>query len=173
MTQQPEDSLEKPKLWEQIISQARQGLVDAGYPIPRKPLASLESLQLPDDVEALGGAQLANILMRLHGWYAYGTAQLAFARAEFTAVSEYFEIELGVKMYSLSLSTDGRPTKDILKALALRSNPLNRVAAQKAVLDQRVRLTEGMVKSLEIQCKALTTEQIRRSVAQKVGSGEY
>ncbi len=163
----------KQPLWEQIIAQARQGLIDAGYPIPRKPQASIESLQLPEDVEQLGSVQVANILMRLHAWYAYGTAQLSFARAEFTAVAEYYETELGVKMQSLSLTTDGRPTKDMLKALALRTNPLNRLAAQKTVLDQRVRLTEGMVKSLEIQCKALTTEQIRRSVAQKLNNGEF
>ncbi len=55
----------------------------------------------------------------------------------------------------------------------MRSSPLNRLAAQKALLDQQVRLTEGMVKSLEIQCKALTTEQIRRSVAQKLNNGEF
>ena len=160
-------------LWEQIIAQARKSLIDAGYPIPKKPQVAVETLQLPEDVEALGSVQIANILMRLHAWYAYGTAQLAFARAELTAVSEYLEVEIGVKMHSLSLSIDGRPTKDILKSLAVRSSPLNRVVAQRSVLDQRVRLTEGMVKSLEIQCRALTTEQIRRSVAQKLNNGEY
>ncbi len=165
---------DKPKqLWEQIIEQARRGLIDAGYPIPTRPKATLENLHLPEDVEAVSSVQLANLLLRLHAWYAYGTAQLAFSRAEFAALDDYFATELGSHMHVLSETVDGRPTKDVLKALALKTPVLNRLGAQKTILDQRVRLIEGMVKSLEIQCRALTTEQIRRHAAQKLNSGEF
>jgi hypothetical protein len=147
-------------------------LVSVGYPIPVKPKTPINDLQLPEDVEALNPIQLANLLMRLQAWYAYSTAQLAFARAELHAFDEYFSIELGDKMNSLASLTEGRPTKDVLKALALKTTAVGAMFTRKLGLEQRAELIEGMVQSLSIQCKALTTEQIRRHAAQKLSHGE-
>ncbi len=168
-------STESPQeaVWVGVIRQARQRLVDVGYPIPAKPTTPVDDLQLPEEVESLSSVQLANLLMRLNAWHAYSTAQLAFARAELNAFGAYYELELGNKMNSIADASDGRPTKDVLKALAIKQSPINELFGRKIVMEQRSQLIEGMVQSLSIQCKALTTEQIRRHAAQKLAHSEF
>lgn len=163
---------EQEATWVSIIKDARQRIIDVGYPIPAKPSTQITDLQLPDDVESVNPIQLANLLIRLQAWYAYSTAQLAFSRAELRAFEEYYDIELGDKMHSIAIHADGRPTKDVLKALAIKQDPLHSMFIRKLSLEQRSQLIEGMVQSLSIQVKALTTEQIRRHSAQKLTQGD-
>ncbi len=160
-------------LWEILVRKARQKLQDGGYPIPRKPQVDITNLSVPEDVETLGAIPLANLLLQYQGWYAYSTAQLAFARSDMAAFDEFYEVQLGQKMHSISMHEEGRPVKDILKALAVRDEPLRSLMVKKVELSQRVQMIDGLVQSLAIQCKALTNEQIRRHAAQKLDLKEY
>lgn len=160
-------------LWEFLVRKARKKLQDAGYPIPQKPTASVNQLSVPTDVEGLGAIPLANLLLQYQGWYAYSTAQLAFARSDMAAFDEFYEVQLGQKMHSIASNSDGRPVKDILKALAVKDDPLRSLMIKKVELSQRVQMIDGLVQSLAIQCRALTNEQIRRHAAQKLDSKEF
>lgn len=156
------------KVWEQIVATTRKRLVDAGYPIPVKPKTPVTELVIPEDIEALNPVRLANLLLRLHGWYAYATAQLAFFRAELSAFNEFYDVTLGQKMAGISAASESRQVKEVLKALALQQEPLNHMFTKRVELEQRTKLVEGLVQSLDIQTRALTNEQIRRHAAQKV-----
>ena len=159
-------------LWETLVRSAREKLHDAGYPIPKKPKVALEALVVPEDVEQLGAIQLANLLLQYQGWFSYATAQLAFARSDAAAFDEFYEVELGKKMHSISIHADSRPVKEVLKALAVEYNPLKGLHRKKVELGMRSSMIDGLVQSLGIQCRALTNEQIRRHAAQKIDAGQ-
>jgi hypothetical protein len=157
--------------WREQVEQARKRLIDAGYPIPRKPQAALEDLVVPEDIDSLGPIPLANLTLRFQGWHAYVTTQLAFARAELTAFLEYYEVALGQRMNALAGATEGRPTKDVLKALALGGEQLRPTFTRKIFMELQVSTLEGLEKGLAIQSRAMVNEQIRRHAAQKVEAG--
>ena len=157
--------------WQEIVKNSREKM--AAFPLPRRPRSEVDDLEVPDDVEGLSGIQLANLLLALQSWYAYSTAQLAFVRSDLAAFEELFEVKLGLKMRTLTLQEEVKHTKDVLKAMALSTEPMSSLLLKKIDLTQRVTMLEGFTKSLEIQCKALTGEQIRRHAAQKLAQNEF
>lgn len=157
--------------WEEIVAQARKNLIDHGYPIPQRPIAELDSLVMPEDLDNIKAIPLANLTIRLQGWYAFVTTRVAFSRAELAACTEYFEMKLGQRMHLKSQHLEGRPVKEILRALALEDESIKELNFRRTEIEQRTRTLEGLMQGLEIQCKALGSEQIRRAAAQKIEGG--
>lgn len=157
--------------WQTLVQAARQKIVDQGWPIPKKPAAPLNTLEIPNDIETLSSVQLANLMIRLGAWYSYGTAQLSFANAELAAAEEYFALQLGERMYAVSDALDKREVKEILRAKAITGSVnLRKFMDICTQLDQRARAVQGLVTGLEIQCRMLQSEQIRRASENKLTS---
>ena len=155
--------------WTNIAGKAREALVAQGWPIPRRPQTSIDLLSLPEDVDKVGDLQLANLTLRLQAWYAYATSHLAFTRAEESALSEAFEVRLGVEMDKVQRESERRQVKEMIRGVAIHgSSELAQWHDRLNTLTQSVGILEGFVASLRIQCEALNNEQIRRASARKM-----
>lgn len=158
--------------WQTLVKAARQRLVDNGWPIPKKPVIDPSTLELPEDVESINSIALANLGLRLQSWYSYTTSELAFASAELSAAVEFFEIKLGDRMHVTSGNLEKKEVKEVLRSLAIAQSPdLKQFVVIKTQLDQRVQDIGGLVKSLDIRCRAIQNEQIRRATEKKVAGG--
>jgi hypothetical protein len=155
--------------WQALVKQARNRLVERGWPIPNKPQTDIKILELPEDVGGVSDLALGNLGFRLQGWYSYAAAELAFAQAELAAAVEFFDVKLGDKMHQVSGKAEKREVKEIVRSLAIsQSADLKRFLVVKTQLDQRARSIAGLVQSLEIRCRAVQNEQIRRASERKV-----
>ena len=158
--------------WRRVTADARQRLIDKGYPLLPQPKSSLDELGYVEDVEALSGPALANMTVRHQAWYAYLTTQLAVVSAELTALEEILEVLLGERMHEIGQTMDKREVKDVLKALAIqRDDVIKGWFRRKMELVQDSVLLGGTVKGLEIRCRGLESEQIRRATVLKVEGG--
>lgn len=159
--------------WKTVVEQARKSLAQKGFPQPTQPTSELEDLGTIENIENLVGLALANLTIRYHAWYSYATVELAYTHAANKALDEILDIRIGREMHILANRGEGpKPTKEVLRALAIDGNEGLKAWFRKKVQgDQQVRLLEGTVKGLEIRCRALESEQIRRATAQKLEGG--
>lgn len=156
------------KTWsyQDLVKEARQRV--ANWPVPKKPETPLENLEIPEDIDSLGSIALGNLAIRLSRWAAYVSTELAFAKAEYATYLELFEIRLGKAMYYTGKTMDGRPVKEVVKGVALEDPELAKAHTIKLKLELRVHTIEGLLNGLQIQCKALEGEQIRRASLRKL-----
>ena len=144
----------------------------AGWPVPAKPQASLDELHIPEDIDSLNPVALANLSIRISGWYSFTSTELAFARAECATFVELFEIRLGKAMYYTAQSMEGRPVKEVVRGITLEDSELARLHTYKLRLETKVITIEGLVTGLAIQCRSLESEQIRRASMRKFEGGQ-
>ena len=158
--------------WKAAVDKARRDIVEQGFPTLGKPTTPLVELGAIEQVEGISSVQLSNMSIRHQAWYSYVTVEYAAAHAELRALEEVLEVKLGEQMYTLGKVQDGRVVKDVLRAVAIsQSEELRALVRRKVELEQRDRLLEGLAKGLEIRCRALESESIRRISAQKVEVG--
>ena len=155
--------------WRRALEQAYERLSERGIQRMPRPSHEYKDLGEVEEVERLGDVALANMMVRTQSWYSYATSELAYAKAAQAGFDEIYEVVLGTQMNRVSKTSDSRIVKDVLKSLAidgdenLKSHHRSRVEHL-----QMVMLLEGTVKSLEIRCRALEGEQIRRASQRKV-----
>lgn len=156
--------------WRKVVDGAREKLRSQGFPQPIRPTKDLEDLGSIEAIEALSGIALANLTVRHQAWYSYTTVEFAYSHAALKALEEILEIKLGERMHQVVAGVEGRaPIKDVQRALAIAGDDgLKAWFRKKVELEQQDRLLEGTVKGLEIRCRALESEQIRRAMAQKI-----
>ena len=158
--------------WRKVVTEARTKLEAQGFPMLPQPVNALDDLGFIEDVEAVNAIPLANMTVRHQAWFSYATTEYGVAHAEFKAFEEILEVKLGEEMHKLAKAEGSRVVKDVLKAMAIAGDEGLRNGFRKRVeLEQRDRRLEALVKGLEIRCRALESEQIRRATAAKVASG--
>ena len=158
--------------WRKVVDEARQRLVDRGFPILAKPQNNLDDLGFIEAVETVSPIALANMTMRHQAWFSYVTVEHAFARAELRALEEILDVMLGERMHEIGRTADGRVVKDVLRSLAIVGDDKLKMWFRRRIeLEQNDRLLEGLTRGLEIRVRALEGEGIRRAVAQKIEGG--
>ncbi len=156
--------------WNKVVTETKQALEDQGLPMVSKPVNAMP--EFLNDVEKANSIQLANMAIRHQGWYSYATTELAISASRLKSFEEIYEVKLGEAMYHESTKHDSRITKEVLKSLVIsQDNDIKIGFRRKVELDNRNRLLEGLVKGLEIRCKSLESEQIRRATIMKVEGG--
>ena len=159
--------------WRAAVDAARQRLHDKGFPLPKKPNTPLSELDMPEDMENVTVMDLTNLKLRLSRWYAFATASLAFARAEYSAAHEALEVQLGEKMFQLKKTTSGQISKELLKGeILMKNDDLADLWREGQALEQRMLTLSGLVDSLQIEVNELQSEQIRRYAARKMEEGD-
>lgn len=158
--------------WHESAIQAKRRLAERGFGKTPPPAHRYRDLGEIEAIEQLGDHALANMSTRHLAWYAYATEQLAEAKSEHASLNEMFEMMLGNEMARVAKTDTGRMVKDVLRGVAIdRSEDLKKVFRRHLELMQDVQLLEGAVKSLEIRCRALEAEAIRRASSRRVDSG--
>ena len=155
--------------WRQAVEIARERLASRGLKPLAKPTLELETLVFPESVESFSGIALANLSLRYQSWYSYATVELGTLNAERTSFRELFDIKLGEKMHEMAERSTDRMTKDVLRAISIQADTELKTGVRQLIeLDQQACLLEALVKGLEIRCRALENEAIRRATAQKL-----
>ncbi len=158
--------------WRKVVTDARTKLEAQGFPMLPQPVNALDGLGFIEDVEQVNAIALANMTVRHQAWFSYATTEYGVAHAELRAFEEILDVKLGEEMHKLAKQEGARVVKDVLKAMAIAGDEgIRNGFRRKVELEQRDRRLEGLVKGLEIRCRALESEQIRRATAAKVAGG--
>ena len=156
--------------WQAQVKESRDKLLQDGFPLPMKPSTSLSEMSFPTDISNVGDVQLADLTMRFNAWYAYGTTTVSFLKAEYSALDEVFEVNMGERIFTLGSSFEGKtPAKDVLRGeIITGQSEMGELFHQRIKLNQRIQSLEGLAKGLEIQVLALRDEGIRRASVRKL-----
>ena len=155
--------------WRRAVNAAHERLKGKGISRLAQPMHEYQDLGNIEAIDKVHDVALANMLTRHQAWYSYATTELAFSNAELYCLDEIYDVLIGEEMYKISLTKDGRPTKDVLKSLAIQGNEVLKYwHRRKMDLGQDVKLLEGMVSGLSIRCRALESESIRRASQRRV-----
>lgn len=155
--------------WRRSVEQAHERLVARGLKRFPEPVHAYDDLGEIENITELGDIKLADMAMRLNSWYSYSTVELAYKKAAYASLEEIYEVLVGEAMYQGSLTNNLRVVKDVLRSMSIQnSDTLRYWHRQKIDLMQDVQLLEGTVKGLEIRCRAVESEQIRRASQRRV-----
>ena len=155
--------------WKRSVEQAQQRLAAKGLTRLPQPVYQYQDLGEIESIERLNEVDLANMQVRNSAWYSYVAVELAYAKAAFSAFEEMYDVLLGVEMNNINKHREGRMLKDVLQSLAVQGNENLKKSFQKRLdMLQDVTLLEGMVKGLEIRCRAVENESIRRASVRKL-----
>ena len=155
--------------WKKALDQAEARLKSRGIERLAQPEHEYKDLGTIEDIADVGDVHLANLLFRHQVWYSYVTVEMAYARASLASFDEIYDVFLGEAMHNTSKTQDSRVVKEVLKSISIQGNePLKNWHRGKVEYMQSYTLLEGMVKSLEIRCKALESESIRRASTRRV-----
>lgn len=158
--------------WRKAVLLAEQRLAERGLTRFQQPQHEYRDLGEVEKIERVGAEALANMMTRHLAWYSYAMVELAYAKAGLHVLDEIYSVQLAEEMNALSKTQDTRILKDVLKGMAInQSEPLKRAVRRRMERQSEVELLEGTVKGLEIRCRALEAEQIRRHSARKVEVG--
>ena len=159
-------------VWSDAVRKAQERLEKRGLIRLPKPQYKYMDLGEIDNIEEIGDIMLANMMVRYLSWYSFSTVELAYAGATAAALDEMYSIKQSEVMDNISKNRDTKILKDVLKGMSVyKDDDLQILFQQKMEVDQVVRLLEGTVKGLEIRCRALENESIRRATARKVEAG--
>ena len=158
--------------WQAQVDAARQKLLDDGFRLPMKPSTKINDIQLPDDISDIGDVRLADITMRFNAWYAYASTSTSFLKAEYSALDEVFEVNMGERVFALGNTIEGKtPAKDVLRGeVVINDQDMSALFHNRIQLSQRIQTLDGLSKGLEIQVEALRDEGIRRASVRKLHS---
>ena len=155
--------------WKRSVEQAQQRLAARGLARLPQPIYQYQDLGEIESIESLNEVNLSNMMIRNSSWYSFATVELAYAKSEFSSFEEIYQVLLGEEMNDINQHREGRILKDVLQSLAVQGNEDLKAAFQKRVdMLQNMQLLEGMVKGLEIRCKAIENESIRRASVRKL-----
>lgn len=156
--------------WEEQVKEARARLVSDGFPLPMKPATKLSDMQFPTDISKVGDINLADLTMKFNAWYAYAATTVSFLKAEYAALDEVFEVNMGERIYTLGQSFEGKtPAKDVLRGeIIIGHGDMSALFHHRIRLNTRIQSLEGLSKGLEIQVSALRDEGIRRASVRKL-----
>ena len=155
--------------WRTALAQATQRLADRGLVRLNRPVHEYKDLGELEDIEKVTDLALANMLFRYQAWYSYASVELSYAEVELASFDEVFEVKVAAKMHIVAKTQEGRVLKDVLRSLAINSDEeLKGGLRSKIEYEQSVGLLRGLVRGLDIRCRALEQESIRRASARKV-----
>ena len=158
--------------WRVAASEARERLERRGLRVWERPDHAYEDLGEVQAVDQLTDDLLAAQLFKHQVWYSYATTEWAIAKANVAHLTEVFEVKLADEVYELLRSVPAKATKDVIRGVAIQSNKgLGEFHGQLLSLRQDEQLLAGVVQGLQIRCRALESESIRRTAARKVELG--
>ncbi len=151
------------------IQQADRFIEELGLPQEGKPGGYGKEYQFPDDFTKLTSVELGRWQSRMEKLWSYGLQELGKEDSELQEIDKIYELKVGLRMAEEHGKSQGRMIKDILRAVAIKSDPDLEALTQTLVARRlRVRRLDVQVKIYQSHLVRLSREQSRREAEARI-----